>query len=57
MVADFRKHLDVTVNPRYGVLEDGELVPRAAASSTSCKDDAAAAAASGCEPPAAPPRK
>ena len=27
MVDDFRKDLGVTVNPRYGVLKDGKLVP------------------------------
>ena len=46
IVDDFRKDLGVTVNPRYGVLKDGKLVPESGGVVDILKDDAAAAAAS-----------
>ena len=45
IVDDFRKHLGVTVNPRYGVVKDGKLVPESGGVVDILKDDAAAAAA------------
>jgi peptidyl-prolyl cis-trans isomerase SurA len=44
VVEDFRTKLGVTVNPRYGVLEDGKLVPESGGVVDILKDDAAAAA-------------
>jgi peptidyl-prolyl cis-trans isomerase SurA len=45
IVDKFRKDLGVTVNPRYGVLKDGKLVPESGGVVDILKDDAAAAAA------------
>ena len=46
LVDDVRKDLGVKVNPRYGVLKDGKLVPESGGVVDILKDDAAAAAAS-----------
>lgn len=45
IVDDVRKDLGVTVNPRYGKLEDGKLVPGGGGVVDILSDDAAAAAA------------
>ena len=45
IVDDVRKKLGVTVNPRYGVVKDGKLVPAGGGVVDILKDDAAAAAA------------
>jgi peptidyl-prolyl cis-trans isomerase SurA len=50
LVDDFRKQLGVTVNPRYGVLKDGKLVPESGGVVDILKDDAAAAAAKSAAP-------
>ena len=52
IVDDFRKDLGVTVNPRYGVLKDGKLVPESGGVVDILKDDAAAAAAASSSTPA-----
>jgi peptidyl-prolyl cis-trans isomerase SurA len=45
LVDDVRKGLRITVNPRYGVIKDGQLVPESGGVVDILKDDAAKAAA------------
>jgi len=54
IVDDFRKQLGVTVNPRYGTVKDGKLVPESGGVVDILEDDAAAAAASASPTGAAP---
>jgi peptidyl-prolyl cis-trans isomerase SurA len=43
LIDDVRKGLDVTVNPRFGVLQDGKLVPDSGGVVDILGDDAASA--------------
>lgn len=54
IVDDVRKKLGVTVNPRFGVVKDGKLVPDSGGVVDILKDDAAAAAAASSAGPGAP---
>nr|WP_275585778.1 peptidyl-prolyl cis-trans isomerase [Geodermatophilus sabuli] len=49
LVADVRAELDITVNPRFGVIEEGEIVPAdgGVVDLLDAEDDAAAAAGGG----------